>query len=283
MRFWRLRRGDTGRGSMHSHIFCLIIAIAFLTAPFSAAKAANDPEKAALLQALKKMPANVDASPPPNFSGEFVSLGAEGTWRTPPNAQALLYNSASTIGEQKRDCSPEAIIYFAERAPNAFKADKGGSLYGVKTHTSATRVTTRYWNMPGFNSCALVVYAILKKAGCRWARHTANAKAIYDMAHKNGWLPSKKQKGGCMVAWNSRWEGGRARIGTRQKQSEPGRTLFRHVGIATGSWLAVDNSSWLSRPRKYFTYRPIVYESPIFLCPPEIGEGKEARRTSRER
>jgi hypothetical protein len=71
-----------------------------------------------------------------------------------------------------------------------------------------------------------------------------------------------------MVAWNSKWGGTRARIGDRQKQSPRGSTRFRHVGITTGTWLSVDNSSWLSRPTTFFTIRPISYEPPIFLCPP---------------
>jgi hypothetical protein len=40
----------------------------------------------------------------------------------------------------------------------------------VQTHSPETRIATKSWYMPGFNSCALVFYAILKKAGCGWAR-----------------------------------------------------------------------------------------------------------------
>jgi len=233
---------------------------------------AQDEEKLkaedALWAALSSVPEHIDASPLPGYRGDFISIGASGTWNLP--SQPFAYASASAQREPKADCSPEAIIHYARKAPGAFDADQKGMLYGVRTHTPATRLTTRYWDMPGFNSCALVVYAILKRAGCGWAKYTANAKSIYDMADRNGWRPSRDQIGGCMVAWNSRWEGKRRRIGARQKQVHPGTTLFRHVGIATGSWLSVDNNSWLSRPTTFFTFRPISYEEPIFLCPPQI-------------
>ena len=253
--------------------------IAVFAILISDANAGDDPPKDALWQALSETPADIDASPLPTNFGDFVSLGAAGAWRRPVSPQISLYaSSASSTLKQKQDCSPQAIIHYARIAPSEFESDKKGLLYGVKTHTPATSLTTRYWDMPGFNSCALVVYAILKKAGCKWAKYTANAKAIYDMAHKNGWQPSDEQKGGCMVAWNSKWEGKRARIGTRQKQTKAGSTRFRHVGIATGSWLSVDNNSWLSRPTTFFTFRPIMYESPIFLCPPDSGVEREARQ-----
>jgi hypothetical protein len=104
-----------------------------------------------------------------------------------------------------------------------------------------------------------------------WAKYTADAKGIYDMAFEAGWRPAPVQEGGCMVAWNSKWEGKRPRIGDRQKQATRGGTSFRHVGITTGAWLSVDNTSWLSRPTTYLTIRPITYEPPIFLCPPAEG------------
>lgn len=254
-----------------------VALIAFLLIQSAPAPAAEDvAQKEAYLNTLSGMPAGVDASPLPNYSGDFVSLSAEGSWHRPAGALASAYNSAAVAAEPPADCSSQSIVHYARRAPDAFKAQKNGLLYGVRTHTPATRVTTRYWDMPGFNSCALVVYAILKRAGCGWAKYTANAKAIYDMAHRNGWRPSKTQKGGCMVAWNSRWEGSRARIGARQKQAKGGSTRFRHVGIATGAWLSVDNSSWRSRPTTYFTYRPLMYEPPIFLCPPKSSSNKQA-------
>jgi hypothetical protein len=228
-----------------------------------------------LWKALTKVPAEIDASPLPNYSGDFVSLGAGGTWHRPRGSFTPVFSSTTKISEPDADCSPEAIVHYAKQAPGAFEADKVGLLYGVRTHTPATRLTTRYWDMPGFNSCALVVHAILKRAGCGWARYTANAKEIYDMADKRGWRPSSVQKGGCMVAWNSRWEGSRRKIGAVQKQTNPGTTAFRHVGIATGAWLSVDNNSWRSRPTTFFTFRPISYQPPIFLCPPELAVAPE--------
>ena len=236
----------------------------------ASAHAEEDPfQEAPALTVLKELPNSFDASPLPKYKGNFVALGADGLWHEAPGAQKLAYSSAAETNGVSRNCSTESIIHYAKTAPSAFKYNKRGLLYGVKTHTSATRLQTRFWDMPGFNSCALVVYAILKKAGCRWARYTANAKAIYDMAYRAGWKPANYQRGGCIVAWNSRWEGGRARIGTLQKQSKKGSTAFRHVGITTGSWMSVDNSSWRSRPTRFLTYRPLVYEAPFFLCPPE--------------
>jgi hypothetical protein len=230
------------------------------------------PNETAMWKALRRLPAEVDASPPPNYSGDYVSLPADGIWRGATQPPLAFAQSAGTQAEPKPDCSTETIIHYAQKAPGAFEAGKKGLLYGVKTHTPETRVATRYWDMPGFNSCALVVYAILKQAGCSWAKYTANAREIYDMAYKGGgWRPSETQRAGCMVAWNSRKSGGRDKIGVAQKQATPGTTAYRHVGIATGAWLSVDNSSIWSRPTSYFTFRPIAYGKPIFLCPPESG------------
>jgi hypothetical protein len=224
-------------------------------------------------KALTKVPRHIDASPLPRSKGDFVSLGADGRWNSPAEGAQFLTSDMTGGQAPSADCSREAIIHYAKAAPSAFDGDKNGLLYGIQTHTPETRLKTRYWDMPGFNSCALVVYAILKRAGCGWAKYTADAKGIYDMAFGVGWRPSAVQEGGCMVAWNSKWDGSRSRIGDRQKQTRRGSTRFRHVGLTTGALLSVDNTSWLSRPTSFFTFRPITYELPIFLCPP----GQERR------
>jgi len=215
-----------------------------------------------------------DVSPLPNYKGEFVSAGHDGTWNR-PKAQFVQGAVDTNLpgAPPKADCSREAIVYYAEQAPEDFEEAKNGLLYGVRTHTAATRVD----DMPGFNSCALVAHAILKKAGCKWAKWTANAKAIYDKAYQQGWRPSETQEAGCIVAWNSREAGSRPRIGRGKDagKDSPKRVLFRHVGIATGSWWSVDNTSFLSRPTAGITVRPFRYESPIFLCPPKPKSGKK--------
>jgi hypothetical protein len=263
---------------------CIGLFVAFLTASFAGASAQQTPagpgngQRNMTPWRMQTDAGEADVSPLPNYKGDFVSLGGDGVWNRPPAGRKMLGAAMAAAGPPEPDCSRQAIIHYASEAPNAFEADKGGRLYGVQTHTPATRVTTRYWDMPGFNSCALVVYAILKQSGCRWARYTADAKAIYDQAYAAGWTPSATQEGGCIVAWNSRWDGDRSRIGDRQQQSRSGSTRFRHVGIATGSWLSVDNSSWLGRPTRFFTFRPILYERPIFLCPPSGGARGDRRR-----
>lgn len=233
----------------------------------------------------------IDISPLPNYSGSFISLSPKGFWQKrhhvtdaekPSPVQA--YVGASTVlppqqsphtnntitphnpKPPRANCSPKALVYYAEQAPANFQIEKSGLLYGVKTHTSATRVA----DMPGYNSCALVVYAILKKAGCKWAKYTASAKAIYDNAYKQGWRPSERQKPGCIVAWNSKQTGPRPRIGSGKHRKSHLKTgvLFRHVGITTGTWMAMDNTSYFSRPYGFITTRPIRYEPPLFLCPP---------------
>jgi hypothetical protein len=250
----------------------LIALLAAMPGPAAANQEAAV-EEAPALKTLMALPRSYDASPLPKYKGDFISMGADGVWHEAPNSKGVIYGSAAKSKRPEReevdaDCSTDAIIHYALQAPDTFKYEKSGLLYGIKTHTPATRIATRFWDMPGFNSCALVVYAILKRAGCRWARYTANAKAIYDMAFRAGWKPTDTQRGGCIVAWNSRWEGDRARIGSLQKQVKSGSTAFRHVGITTGSWMAVDNSSWRSRPTRFLTYRPLTYEAPFFLCPP---------------
>jgi hypothetical protein len=173
---------------------------------------------------------------------------------------------AGTPAEPPADCSKAAIVHYAVNAPSAFEPNKRGLLYGVETHTPETRV----WKMPGYNSCALVAHAILKKAGCGWAKYTADAKMIYAMAEAAGWRSTETQTGGCLVAWNARWKGSRARLGP--DRARKGGIWFRHVGITTGAWTSVDNTGVLSRPMASFTLRPIQYEKPIFLCPVEAAD-----------
>ena len=207
-----------------------------------------------------------DISPAPNYRGAFISLGAK-NWSTPVGISVL---GASNGGQIKAvpeaNCSTKAIVHYAEQAPAKFQLEKNGLLYGVRTHTPATRVD----NIPGYNSCALVVYAILKKAGCKWARRTANAKTIYDMAYKRGWRPTPVQRAGCIVAWNAKTPGWRARIGKgiHRKRGQSKGVAYRHVGITIGQWMSMDNTSIFSRPSSFITTRPIRYEPPIFLCPP---------------
>ena len=229
---------------------------------------ASSPDREAR-RALKKLPANVDASPLPNYKGDFISLGPDGQWRQPGGQTFASAATAQT--EPAADCSRDAITYYAGKAPSAFETDKKGLLYGVETHNSDTRV----WKMPGYNSCALVVYAILKRAGCGWAKYTADAKGIFDMAYASGWRPASAQTAGCLVAWNSRWKGERVRIGSNQPRG--GKVSFRHVGVTTGTWMAVDNTSYLSRPSAFITLRPIRYERPIFLCPPDKTQVRKAK------
>jgi len=265
---WRRKRRHAqsyGLGLARSAFFAAAVAV-----PATVGAADQAAPDDVIWNALEQVPSEIDASPLPNYAGEFISVGAAGTWHVPAGLFAPLLGSTGGDSGPRADCSPQAIVHYAKQAPRSFKSDQKGLLYGVRTHTPATRMTTRYWDMPGFNSCALVVHAILKRAGCSWARYSANAKAVYDMAYKSGWRPSSEQRAGCLVAWNSRWEGGRRKIGARQKQTPPGTTAFRHVGVAVGSWLSVDNNSWLSRPATFLTFRPISYQPPIFLCPPQL-------------
>jgi hypothetical protein len=220
----------------------------------------------------KRLPVDADISPLPNYKGDFVSLGLGGDWRKPRNAQQFLVAGVGAAAEPVADCSTQAIVHYAAMAPSVFEKDKKGLLYGVETHTPATRV----WKIPGFNSCALVVYAIMKRAGCDWVKYTASAKALYDNIAARGWRPSDTQRAGCLVAWNSRWKGDRERLGGAEERRKGG-TLFRHLGITTGSWLSVDNTSALSRPSTFLTWRPYRYETPTYLCPPLPEEEKKAR------
>jgi hypothetical protein len=126
-------------------------------------------------KALTKVPQHIDASPLPRYKGDFVSLGADGFWNRSAGTVNVLTSQMAGDQGPSADCSREAIIHYAKAAPSAFDAGNKGLLYGVQTHTPETRMTTRYWDMPGFNSCALVVHAILKRAGCGWAKYTADA------------------------------------------------------------------------------------------------------------
>ncbi len=227
-------------------------------APYLAEATEKEPPRISPRQLRK----DVDVSPLPNYKGDFVSLGLNAEWRKPGSAPQFIGAAAAAPSEPPANCSRESIIHYATLAPSVFEKDKKGLLYGVETHTPATRVK----DVPGFYSCALVVYAILKKAGCDWMKYTADAKAIYDMVAAKGWRKAARQEGGCIVAWNSRSQGKRGRIG--RDQSPGGSVLFRHVGVTTGGWMSVDNTSFLSRPQEFFTWRPWRYEWPIFLCPP---------------
>ena len=214
--------------------------------------------------------AEADVSPLPGYVGNFVSGGGEGTIYSPPEPQVMAFvKREEQTTPPKANCSPQSIIYYAKKAPENFRADKKGLLYGVQTYTNATAVDTPVGRFAGFNSCALVASSIMRKAGCRWMSITANAKAVYDSAYRNGWRPSERQTGGCIVAWNARWEGKRPRIGRgdHSKAMAKNKVMFRHVGVTTNDGISVDNSGILSAPSETSTYRPIRYEPPIFLCP----------------
>lgn len=251
----------------------------------AAQQAKGQAVKPKLPKAIRNLPRNQDASPLPNYKGQFISMGLAGNWyQAPGDTQKFLLSDAAGQNkaapeEPEANCSAEAIIHYARYAPSRFEIEKSGLLYNVKTHIPATAA----YNRPGFNSCALVVYAILKQAGCKWAKYTASAKALYDNAYDAGWRPSKTQKGGCIVAWNSHWDGWRRRIGETQGHTRAGGTLFRHLGITTGSWLSVDNTSYLSRPGTFITTRPFRYEAPIFLCAPENADLPEKKRRKSEK
>lgn len=211
-----------------------------------------------------------DVSPLPNLKGDYISVGGSGKIHGPTEPQVLGFvQRQDPKMPPKADCSRDAIIYFAKKAPENFQEDKKGLLYGVRTHTNATAVDTPIGRFAGFNSCALVASAILRKAGCRWMRITANAKAVYDAAYGAGWRPTIFQDGGCIVAWNARWDGKRTRIGRgiHARTMPKNRVMFRHVGVTTGPNLSVDNSGITSRPSESTTFRPIRYEAPIYLCP----------------
>ncbi len=209
---------------------------------------------------------NRDISPAPNYRGSYISLGAT-HWRKPPYQNIMSASAAGPVfkNSPEANCSTKSIVFYAERAPAKFQLEKKGLLYGVRTHTPATRVD----NIPGYNSCALVVHAILKKAGCRWAKRTASAKAVYEQAYRAGWRPARTQRAGCIVAWNANSKGSFPRIGRgiHRKKGQSRGVAYRHVGITTGAWMAMDNSSIFSRPSSFITTRPIRYEAPLFLCP----------------
>jgi len=221
---------------------------------------------------------NIDPSPLPKNRGDYVSLGLRGDWH---KAQSKIVFVRAGVAPEKgppADCSTKAIVHYAENAPENIGTSRNGTLYGVKTHTSATRVGTT----EGYNACALDVHAILKRLGCKWARQTANAKSIYDMAWKQGWRPTSVQRAGCIVAWNSRTPGPRARIGRgkhKDKTKKKG-VLYRHVGVTVGNWMSMDNTSYSGRPSAGITLRPVRYTSPMFLCP---SENPRAARKSKKR
>ena len=260
------------RGLIISFIVLPVVLIAagalLITLDPQGTQSLSDSEK----KPLAPLPdSEADLSPTPNYKGEGVFAGHDGKWIR-PTSQFMVGAADQSVppetpSEPEANCSPDAIVYYAEKAPDVFNMAKGGLLYGVKTHTADTRVN----DMPGYNSCALVVHAILRRAGCKWAKWTQDAKAIYDIAYDNGWRPSDTQEGGCLVAWNSQEPGSRPRIGRGKDVSKdrPRRVLYRHVGIATGSWWSIDNTSYFSRPSAGITYRPFRYDPPIFLCPPK--------------
>ncbi len=250
--------------NLYLSVFMILAILSYTEVAHGKSKQSSTTEENRLKNILKNP--HLDISPAPNYRGSYVSRGAD-QWRKPANRTYIGAASATTALKKvpPANCSTKSIVFYAERAPAKFQLEKKGLLYGVRTHTAATRVD----NIPGYNSCALVVYAILKKAGCKWARRTANAKSVYDQAYKAGWKPTKTQRAGCIVAWNANSKGFRARIGRgfHRKKGQSRGVAYRHVGITTGAWMAMDNSSIFSRPSSFITTRPIRYEAPLFLCP----------------
>ena len=235
-----------------------ILASGVLTGGFAASKSQTNNQIAA------------DVSPVPNNAKNFISSGDGSKIINTAESQVLGFVQREDPNlPPKANCSRKAIIYYAKKAPENFKEARKGLLFGVRTHTNATAINTPIGRFAGFNSCALVASAIMRKAGCRWMSITANAKSVYDAAYRVGWRPTLYQDGGCIVAWNARWEGERPRIGrgVHAKLLPKNRVMFRHVGVTTGSNMSVDNSGITSRPSESSTYRPIRYEPPIYLCP----------------
>ena len=263
---------------MNQKLIIAVVAVA-VAAMFSFTQRSNiEPGAGSSIDArLDGDYSRADISPLPGYSGNFVSGDAKGKLHSPPEPQVMAFvKRKDPITPPKTDCSREAIIYFAKKAPQNFRPDKKGLLYGVQTYTNDTAVDTPVGRFAGFNSCALVASSIMRKAGCRWMRITANAKAVYDYAYRNGWRPSLRQNGGCIVAWNARWKGNRPRIGRGEhsKAMAKNKVMFRHVGVTTSDGVSMDNSGQLSAPTEYSTYRPIRYEPPIYLCP----NAKSAKR-----
>lgn len=272
------------RSEFRTNLLAAVAGVGVVFASVAAVVALVDTDRAER-QGIPGKTAKGDLSPLPNYKGTYVSLGSDGHWRKPiTKDEGFVYAAAAKesdpvevpklvdkppeqnqTGVPEANCSVESIVYYADQAPYVFDPAKRGLLYGVKTHTKATRVE----DMPGFNSCALVVHAILKKAGCKWAKYTADAKQMYDLAWEQGWRPSKVQKAGCLVAWNSIEEGWRPRIGKGDHVNPDKKkgVKFRHLGISTGDWMTIDNTSYFSRPTPGITYRPIRYEPPLYLCP----------------
>lgn len=171
----------------------------------------------------------------------------------------------SSATTQPAPCSREAIRLAALDAPWAFEANDHGRLYGVSMWREETRVG---W-FRGYNACPLVVSAVLRHAGCAWVPETMNAKLLFDTVAASGWQREAKAVPGCLLAWNSRWRGPWARLGAAEHAAKSHGVLYRQLGISLGSWLSMDNSSFLGRPIVFPIDRPLNYEAPIILCPPE--------------
>ncbi|MDX2258594.1 MAG: hypothetical protein NW205_06710 [Hyphomicrobiaceae bacterium] len=168
-------------------------------------------------------------------------------------------------GERHRACSKASIAAAATSAPWAFESGRSGRLYGIKTHRAQTAVG---W-FPGYNSCPLVVFAILREAGCTELAETGNAGALFDALQATGWRQAEKPEAGCVLGWNALAEGPWPPL-TAAPSAQEGRSVaYRQLGIAVSSWLAVDNAAFIGRPVPFPIARPLHYEAPVVLCPPE--------------
>lgn len=187
-------------------------------------------------------------------------------------AGAILSLSVASTS-QAANCSARDITAAANQAL-AQQTDSAGKLWGTQICNSATTAN----GFKCYNSCALVVSAILKKAGCP-VSITASASGLWDKVRglkiggKKAFEASEKQHAGCVIGMNSSKTGGQGRL-TLPGKSGP-NVAFRHVAIATGKRSYIDNYSRTNTP-KIDNNSPLditsyvdayQYDDFIYLCP----------------
>lgn len=199
---------------------------------------------------------------------------------------ALAFSSLTLAGSfsfAADDCSAQAIIQATNRAYKE-QPDTQGKLWGTQLCTKDTKgsakVAGKLVTFNCFNSCALVVSAILKEAGCQ-VNVTSSASSIWNALRRlklektgqNAFMPSERQRAGCVIGMNSNQTGGKDRLVLPGKSGP--KVAFRHVAIATSGSGYIDNYSLTNTPKidynGFFDWTKYAdsyqYDKFIYLCP----------------
>lgn len=214
-----------------------------------------------------------------NEEETFVQAGMT-DWLTGSKKKFKGYPKVLVRTESAKVLSEE-IYEAAKEAPSEYD-EETRKLYGVRTQNSSTKLEVAVpvvgdVTLPGYNSCALVASAILKKAGVRIGAY-ALVNNVRRYLSSNGWRRTLTPSKGDIVIWAKRKEGRtewKKRAVVHWKDNKlykeeidtidySANRYYNHIGVFIGwsiaiqgpvitggspvGWYTVDNSSVTGEP-----------------------------------